>query len=240
MRSNKDQHQQAHESTTSLENNNNHGSTTTTEFKPTHEAVKKTSVTRYVLYFIVYSVIFWVVYCVYLYKTDAAFKQSFVRWYLKTFHHKKSETITEASLIPPASHCVDFATYGAKLPFKKSGGKSSTDYFVFTEEDLAHYNGVGENKKLPLLLAIAGRVYDVSEGKDYYGPGGGYSFFSGRDGTRSFVTGCFDEKKEECTSEQSKYSDFTEEKLQSIKDWIKFYDEHEKYKFVGFVEVKNK
>lgn len=126
---------------------------------------KKTPITRYVLYFIIYSAIFWAVYCVYLYKTDEAFKQSFVRWYLKTFHHKKSTSITEASLMPQASHCVDFTTFGSKLPFKKSGGKSSTDYFVFTEEDLSHYNGVGENKKLPLLLAIAGRVYDVSEGK---------------------------------------------------------------------------
>ena len=38
------------------------------------------------------------------------------------------------------------------------------------------------------------QVYDVSKGADYYGPGGGYAFFTGRDGSRAFVTGQFDEE----------------------------------------------
>lgn len=35
-------------------------------------------------------------------------------------------------------------------------------------------------------------MYDVSAGKSYYGKGGGYSFFSGKDATRAYITGCFD------------------------------------------------
>jgi hypothetical protein len=38
------------------------------------------------------------------------------------------------------------------------------------------------------------QVYDVSKGASYYGPGGGYAFFSGKDGSRAFVTGQFDEE----------------------------------------------
>jgi hypothetical protein len=34
----------------------------------------------------------------------------------------------------------------------------------------------------------------VSKGSSYYGPGGGYAFFSGKDGSRAFVTGQFDEE----------------------------------------------
>lgn len=42
-----------------------------------------------------------------------------------------------------------------------------------------------------LQIAILGDVYDVTEGRRIYGPGGYYSFFSGRDASRAYVTGCF-------------------------------------------------
>lgn len=48
---------------------------------------------------------------------------------------------------------------------------------LYTKKNLAQYDG--ESESLGLYLAILGRVYDVSDGKKYYGPGGGYSFFSG-------------------------------------------------------------
>ncbi|EFC50120.1 predicted protein [Naegleria gruberi] len=181
------------------------------------------------MYFLIYSAIFWTLYFIYQYKNNQEFKQKFVKWYLATFHGKKEASSSVLSV--PSEFKVDFTTY--KLPYKSSGGSHAKDYFKFTQEELKHYNGKDES--LPLLLAIKGRVYDVSEGKSYYGMEGGYHFFAGRDGTRSFVTGCFDEEKEECTSVQSKYSDFTQEQMQSIEDWVKFYDDHEKYKFIGIV-----
>ena len=46
---------------------------------------------------------------------------------------------------------------------------------------------------LPIYLAINGTIYDVSASPSFYGPGGGYHFFAGNDGTRAFVTGCFSE-----------------------------------------------
>ena len=60
-----------------------------------------------------------------------------------------------------------------------------------TPAELALYNGT--DNSLPIYLAINGSVYDVSASPDYYGPGGSYHFFAGQDGTRAFVTGCFDE-----------------------------------------------
>jgi predicted heme/steroid binding protein len=58
-----------------------------------------------------------------------------------------------------------------------------------TPEQLAQYDGTDEKK--PIYLAINGTIFDVSEGRNTYGPGGSYSVFAGRDATRAFVTGCF-------------------------------------------------
>lgn len=41
-------------------------------------------------------------------------------------------------------------------------------------------------------MAINGTIYDVSNGRKHYGPGGSYHFFAGADASRGFVTGCFD------------------------------------------------
>lgn len=58
-----------------------------------------------------------------------------------------------------------------------------------TPEELALYDGSDETK--PIYLAINGTIFDVSAGRNTYGPGGSYSVFAGRDATRAFVTGCF-------------------------------------------------
>ena len=43
----------------------------------------------------------------------------------------------------------------------------------------------------PIYLAVMGKVFDVSKGRRFYAEGGGYSFFTGIDGTRAFVSGNF-------------------------------------------------
>lgn len=73
-------------------------------------------------------------------------------------------------------------------------------------------------------------MFDVSAGRQYYGPDGGYSIFAGRDGTRAFLTGCFDE-----TGAIADLRGLTEQQLTSIRKWRDFYAEHENYKFVGRV-----
>ena len=48
---------------------------------------------------------------------------------------------------------------------------------MFTKAEIAAFDGSEDSPGL--YLAIMGRVYDVSKGPQYYGPGGGYAFFSG-------------------------------------------------------------
>lgn len=57
--------------------------------------------------------------------------------------------------------------------------------------ELLAYNGRDPSK--PVYVALNGTIYDVSAGRHVYGPGGSYSFFAGRDATRAFITGCFQE-----------------------------------------------
>ena len=71
------------------------------------------------------------------------------------------------------------------------GVDKTPDIRVFSKQELKAHDG--SDASAPLLLGILGRVYDVSKAPQFYGKGGGYSFFSGIDGSAAFVTGEFNE-----------------------------------------------
>lgn len=48
---------------------------------------------------------------------------------------------------------------------------------LLSQEELSLYNGIEDSKGL--YLAILGQVFDVKKGRNHYGPGGGYRFFTG-------------------------------------------------------------
>ncbi|XP_058186776.1 membrane steroid-binding protein 2-like [Rhododendron vialii] len=61
-----------------------------------------------------------------------------------------------------------------------------------TEEQLRAYDGSDPEK--PLLMAIKGQIYDVSRSRMFYGPGGPYALFAGRDASRALALMSFDPK----------------------------------------------
>jgi membrane-associated progesterone receptor component len=67
----------------------------------------------------------------------------------------------------------------------------ATVFKTFTPRTLLPYNG--ENG-MPVYLAVRGRIFDVSSGRNFYGPGGPYSNFAGRDASRGLACGSFDEE----------------------------------------------
>ncbi|XP_005094963.1 neuferricin-like [Aplysia californica] len=97
---------------------------------------------------------------------------------------------------------------------------------IFSREDLLQYKGTNGGR---VYLAVVGHVYDVTKGKKHYGPGGGYEFFAGIDGSKAYVTGEFNEKG--LTDDISALSP---SQIIGLEGWKSFYEKD--YKFVGVVE----
>jgi len=55
-----------------------------------------------------------------------------------------------------------------------------------TLNELRHYDGSEPGR--PLYIAVLGKIYDVSESADFYGAGGPYEIFAGRDASRALAT----------------------------------------------------
>lgn len=138
-----------------------------------------------------------------------------IRQFGKYFSNKPSQTSTS-----PSESLSGSANF---LPLTVPENRAK----IYTKDELSAYDG--SEGSPGLLLAIVGQVFDVSKGKRHYGPGGGYSFFSAKDGTRGFITGDFTEEGliddlDEITSAQAS----------EVKDWVDFY--HKDYTYVGVVE----
>ncbi|MCJ1355820.1 MAG: hypothetical protein MMC33_005812 [Icmadophila ericetorum] len=82
----------------------------------------------------------------------------------------------------------DSILWGYRPAFTKPARRGPV---LLTDSELSLYNGTSPH--LPIYLALNGTIYDVSASPHTYGPGGSYHFFAGRDATRAFITGCFQE-----------------------------------------------
>ncbi|KAK9154464.1 hypothetical protein Sjap_001944 [Stephania japonica] len=98
-----------------------------------------------------------------------------------------------------------------------------------TEEQLRGYDGSDPQK--PLLMAIKGHVYDVSRSRMFYGPGGSYSLFAGRDASRALARMSFDSKDLTGNLEGLLSSE-----LEVLQDWE--YKFMEKYTKVGQLVIE--
>ncbi|RWS24746.1 neuferricin-like protein [Leptotrombidium deliense] len=103
------------------------------------------------------------------------------------------------------------------LKLKASVKCMPKEELLFTPEELKEYDG-GDGSP-GLYLAYLGIVYDVSKGKQHYGPGGGYAFFAGKDGSRAFITGEFNEK-----GLVDDVYDLSVESFGGVREWSDFYE----------------
>ncbi len=94
----------------------------------------------------------------------------------------------------------------------------------YQRSELASFDGSDPGR--PLLIGVRGEVYDVSRGRSFYGPGGPYGMFAGKDCTRALAKLSFD--PEDFTSDVDGLS---EDELDKLEEWIEMFGD--KYRRVG-------
>ncbi|CAH1403462.1 unnamed protein product [Nezara viridula] len=117
-----------------------------------------------------------------------------------------------------------FRTVDQLVP-KDDSNNNSVDQnseLLFTVNELKQFSGEKSDK---IYLSILGKVFDVTEGKKYYGIGEGYHGFAGRDASKAFITGDFTEQ-----GLIDDISDLTLNELSDLKEWVLKYEKDYIYK----------
>lgn len=140
--------------------------------------------------------------------------------------HYLASTFVHLSAVFPQLHATVFYVRSVLLKLLSTGlGQkmpAKRKEMLFTKEVLKKYSDTSSG----LYLAILGKVYDVGKGEKFYGPGGSYHFFTGRDGSRAFITGEFTE-----SGLTDDVTDLTAQELHSLHEWAQFY--HKEYRYKG-------
>ncbi|EDX01851.1 membrane-associated progesterone receptor component 1 [Drosophila yakuba] len=96
----------------------------------------------------------------------------------------------------------------------------------FTVKELRQYDGNQPDGRV--LIAVNGIVYDVSKGRRFYGPGGPYATFAGRDASRNLASFSVDLIDKD---EYDDLSDLSAMEMDSVREWEMQFKE--KYELVG-------
>lgn len=106
----------------------------------------------------------------------------------------------------------------------------ATVFKTFTPPTLLPYSG---QNNMPVYLAVRGRIFDVSSGRNFYGPGGPYQNFAGRDASRGLACGSFDEDMltKDLEGPLDKLEGLGEEEMDALRGWEERFEE--KYLVVG-------
>lgn len=96
----------------------------------------------------------------------------------------------------------------------------------FTVGELKAFDGTQPDGRV--LVAVNGTVYDVTKGKRFYGPGGPYAAFGGRDASRGLATFSVTSNDKD---EYDDLSDLSPMEMESVREWEMQFKE--KYVLVG-------
>jgi membrane-associated progesterone receptor component len=105
-----------------------------------------------------------------------------------------------------------------------------TVFRTFTPPELFPYNGLNG---MPVYLAVRQRIFDVTSGRNFYGPGGPYANFAGRDASRGLAFGSFDEDMltKDLDGPLDTLGDLQAEQREALQGWEDRFSE--KYLVVG-------
>ncbi|PIK58120.1 hypothetical protein BSL78_04976 [Apostichopus japonicus] len=103
---------------------------------------------------------------------------------------------------------------------------------VFTTDEIAEYDGSDPDK--PIYMAVKGLVFDVTDGKEFYGKGKGYNVLVGRDATRAVALWSLEKK--DLTHD---VTGLTEKQLKSLDEIFESVYKA-KYPIVGHMQFEHK
>jgi len=113
------------------------------------------------------------------------------------------------------------------FPSKVPAGYQPAQIGEITLEEMSKCTG--EDPFRPILVAVKGKIYDMTEARNFYGPEAPYHVYAGREAARAL--GKMSLAESDCTGE---IDDFSEKEKTILEDWdTKFAS---KYKVVGQVK----
>jgi membrane-associated progesterone receptor component len=122
---------------------------------------------------------------------------------------------------PAGAHGHGGGDAASAAPVRVSEGTPNPDR-VFTLSELKKYDG--SNPTGPIYIGTAGKVFDVTSGAGFYGPGGPYGCFAGTDASRGLA-------KMDLKSASYGVDDLTGSEKGTLKEWADKYES--KYPVVG-------
>ncbi|KAG0335185.1 hypothetical protein BG004_000105 [Podila humilis] len=106
----------------------------------------------------------------------------------------------------------------------------------YTPKELSEFDG--KTPETRILMAVNGKVYDVTRGRNFYGPEGPYGNFAGRDASRGLAMNSFDKDMlAPLDGPIDKLEDLKEDEKTSLEDWETLFEG--KYQLVGKL-IENK
>lgn len=128
---------------------------------------------------------------------------------------------------------ICFIVYKILKPDSSSGSTEPSEPPIppmkkqdLTLQQLKEYDGVSREDGR-VCVAVNNKIFDVTKGKRFYGPGGPYSSFAGRDASRGLATFSVDCIKDDYDD----LSDLKPSEMDQVKEWeLQF---SEKYDLVG-------
>jgi membrane-associated progesterone receptor component len=144
--------------------------------------------------------------------------------------HGRAEVATPINIIL-LSLLLALAYYRLRptAPTTLPKGPAPVVFRTFTPRTLLKYNGEKSplNPEGSVYLSVKGEVHDVSAGRNFYGPGGPYENFAGRDATRGLACQSFDEEMltKDLDGPLDDCSDLDKDQLENLQGWVERFDE---------------
>lgn len=118
--------------------------------------------------------------------------------------------------------------YNAQAQTLNLNKEQAIVFQTFTPRWLLKFNGVPNplNPEGKVYLAVKGKVHDVTAGRNFYGPGGAYENFAGRDATRGLACQSFEEDMltKDLDGPLDDCSDLGPDQLENLQGWVERFD----------------